>query len=155
MIIKAIRFSKKRAIAILITIALVIAAVILAFPEKNAEPASAPLFSAGSEEERIAYIRSLGYDVSGNSCVSRDVVIPQVFDDVYENYNELQLRCGFDLSKYKGRQVRLYTYSLSGYPGFDDDVMCDLLVLGDKVVGGNIYTAALDGFMHGLRAYQG
>ena len=93
--------------------------------------------------------------MNGDACVSREVVIPQVFDDVYENYNAMQLRCGFDLSEYKGRQVELYTYSLSEYPGFDGEVMCDLLVLGGKVIGGNIYTAALDGFMHGLRAYQG
>lgn len=155
MIIKTVKFSKKRALCILLTIAVVIAAVILAVPEKKAEAASVAIKPAGSEEGRVAYIESLGYEVGGEPVVSREVVIPQVFDDVYTNYNALQLECGFDLAAYKGRQVELYTYPLSSYPGFDGEVMCDLLVLGGEVIGGNIYTAALNGFMHGLRAYQG
>ena len=71
-------------------------------------------------------------------------------DSVYEEYNNLQKECGFDLSPYKGKNLTLYTYRLTNYPG-EPEAMADVLLKGEKVVGGSVYSAALDGFMHGLR----
>ena len=36
------------------------------------------------------------------------------FDDVYEEYNALQRKQGFDLRKYRAHTVKRYTYELSG-----------------------------------------
>lgn len=150
MIIYTAKFSKKKAVAILCAIAIVIAAIILATPEKEGQEAFARGIRAENGEDVKLYINSLGYEAEGEeSC--KDVVIPREFDEVYENYNNMQKECGFDLSGYKGRKATLYTYHLSGYPNCDEDVLCDVLVCKGQVIGGNIYTLRLDGFMHGLK----
>lgn len=150
MIIYTAKFSKKKAVAILCAIAVIIAAIILASPNKEEQPAFAPGIKAETEEDVKVYIESLGYETSGD-CACKEVVIPREFDEVYESYNEVQKECGFDLSGYKGRRATLYTYSLKGYPGCDEEVMCDVLVCKGQVIGGNVYTLRLDGFMHGLK----
>ncbi len=81
---------------------------------------------------------------------SQQVVIPSQFDQTYEQYNELQKECGFDLEPYQGKTLSLYTYRATNYPG-QQDVMIDLLIDKDRAAGGAVYSAALDGFMHGLR----
>ena len=65
--------------------------------------------------------------------------------------NHLQQECGFDLLHYTGKKVDLVTYSITNYPT-GEEVLADLLLYGDKLIGGAIYTTAVDGFMHGLRA---
>ena len=71
-----------------------------------------------------------------------------------EEYNRIQQSCGFDLTSYRGKKVTLYTYTVTNYPG-QADVRCDLLVHRNKVIGGNLYTTAIDGFMHGLKPAEG
>ena len=156
MIIYTTKLTKKKAVAILVSLALLIAAVILIMPDKKA--AGEPVFSAQqtvtSEADMAAYIRDLGYETDGEVLESREVTIPKEFDDVYEAYNDMQKECGFDLEKYRGRRVMLYTYAITRYPGCEDEVRCDMHVCRKKLIGGNIYTVAVDGFMHGLTAPQ-
>lgn len=155
MMICTVRFSKKKAVAILLAIAIILAAVILAMPERKA--AAGAMGSVGgirTEEDRAAYLGSLGYQVALPALEQKTVVIPDRFDEVYTAYNEMQRDCGFDLTDYRGREVDLYTYAVTNDPR-DKDVRCDLLVCGGRIVGGNIYTTALDGFMHGLQPAEG
>ena len=148
MFIFTTRFSKRKALAILLIAAIVIAAVILLFPTKGGGDV---VKGIKTEEDRVAYIAGLGYTITDDPSVSKEVTIPESFDEVYENYNALQKECGFDLSGYQGRRVMLYTYCITGYDGYDK-VMLDLLVYKDKIIGGSIYTQSVDGFMHGLKA---
>ena len=90
------------------------------------------------------------YELDKEPVRQEDITLPETFDSVYEEYNSLQKECGFDLSPYKGKNLKLYTYRLTNYPG-EPEAMADVLVKGEKVVGGSVYSAALDGFMHGLR----
>ena len=101
------------------------------------------------KEEMIRYIQSLGYEIDEERYEEKQVVIPSKFDDVYTNYNLMQKDSGFDLEKYKGKQVTLYTFGIKGYKDAED-VLCDLLVYKGKVIGGAVYTADVSGFMHGL-----
>ena len=101
------------------------------------------------KEEMSQYIQSLGYTVDDERYEEKQVVIPSEFDDVYANYNNMQKECGFDLEKYKGKKVTLYTFGIKEYKDAED-VLCDLLVYKGKVIGGAVYTADVSGFMHGL-----
>ena len=155
MMICTVRFSKKKAVAILLAIAIILAAVILAMPERGTGSDAAGASGAvRTEEDQAAYLGSLGYQVELPPLECKMVVIPKQFDDVYTAYNEMQQECGFDLADYRGREVTLYTYAVVNYPE-NRDVLCDLLICGGRVIGGNLYTAALDGFMHGLRPADG
>lgn len=79
------------------------------------------------------------------------VVIPQTFGDVYQNYNEIQTSQGFDLSKFKGKQVSRFTYSVLNYPGQKEYIRANLLIYKNQVIGGDVCSVfAENGFMQGF-----
>ena len=153
--IYTIKFSKSKAVAIILILAIIIGAVILAMPEKEAgiplteHTETAAVKSVETADDRLGYIQSLGYSCESQPLEQREVVIPKTFDDVYTRYNAIQQECGFDLTPYQGRQAMLYTYRVTNYTG-EGEVLLDLLLCREKVIGGAVYTAAVDGFMHGL-----
>ena len=108
--------------------------------------------------DRANYAKSLGYTVSRDSETVRNIVIPAVFGNVYENYNALQKECGFDLSLYKGEDAVQYTYIISNYTDDSgntlDNIIMNLIVCDGKIIGGDICSAELDGFMTGLKARE-
>ena len=65
----------------------------------------------------------------------------------------MQQDCGFDLLKYAGKKVDLTTYKITNWPD-GETVLADVLVYKNKVIGGAIYTAAVDGFMYGLQPME-
>ena len=80
------------------------------------------------------------------------VVKSEPDDDVYENYNSIQLAQGFDLSSMKGQRVKRWTYTITNYPGYEteDCIKINILVYNGCVIGGDVCSIKLDGFMHGF-----
>ena len=105
---------------------------------------------AHDNQERCAFLRQFGWDCSDEPIELVDVRIPSEFNDVYTEYNALQKKQGFDLEKHKGTRVKRCTYELYNYPGEPEGVRANLLILNGTVIGGDINSAALDGFMHGF-----
>ncbi len=106
--------------------------------------------SAAQDKLNTEYLASLGWE-TGGSIEEVSVHIPEEFDDVYENYNSLQLECGFDLKKYRGADCTRYTYQIKNFPGDDSgEVRANILVFDRRIIGGDIMTVRLDGFMIGL-----
>lgn len=99
--------------------------------------------------DRVTFAKSLGYSISEQYETKKDIVIPSVFSDVYENYNALQKNGGFDLSAYKGEQATVYTYPVTNHPE-GDEVMMNIIVCKGRIIGGDICSAEYDGFMTGL-----
>lgn len=120
-------------------------------------PASTEVrFSGKTAEDRIGFIENFGWEVEEDPVSVEDVVIPSQFGDVYENYNRLQIRQGFDLQPYAGRMVKKWTYAITNYPGYADSavfVRVTLLVCQGMIIGGDVCSVELDGFMHGF-AYE-
>ena len=106
--------------------------------------------AASTEEERIAFLGSFGWQIEAGTESRREITVPAVFDKVYEPYNQLQQSQGFDLTPYKNQPVEAYNYKITNYPGGNDSVYATLLVSDGKVIGGDIHSVALDGFMHGF-----
>ena len=67
-------------------------------------------------------MNSLGCNVEETAVSFKKTVIPKSFGSVYENYNLLQKKAGLDLEPYRGRE-------------------------DGCIVGGDISSTALDGFM--------
>lgn len=103
-----------------------------------------------SNEDRRALLTSLGYEVSESEIESVKIRIPSEFDKIYAGYNEMQKAGGFDLSKYKNREVERYTYTVTNYEGYEGTVYANLIVYRGKVIGGDVCSADADGFCHGL-----
>ncbi len=109
--------------------------------------------AVSSEQERLSFISHLGWEVDKEPVEVREVVIPETFDEVYNNYNKIQLEQGFDLEKYAGQRVKSWTYIVRNYPDTvptDDYIRLNLLVSDGVIIGGDVCSVKLDGFMHGI-----
>lgn len=104
---------------------------------------------AGTNEERLAFLAQFGWEAQQEPVEVKEIQIPASFDEVYSRYNELQKRQGFDLSAYCGKTAKSWSYRILNYPGYEDKdlIRGNLLVLNDTVIGGDISSVELDGFM--------
>ena len=150
-----IRLNKRvAAVAVLVVAAAIVLSVILLGGNgKKENPQEAPQepVAAETEEQRTAYLQSLGWQLAAGEPEARDITIPAEFDDVYQSYNDLQKEQGFDLSDYKGKQAVRYTYMIANYPDHPDGVQANLLVCDGILIGGDVCSVEMNGFMHGLR----
>lgn len=151
MFIKTIKVKKPNllAAALLVVIACLLAVVALTayrFSKKSQ-------YTLGNEAQRQEFLKQMGWEVSGEFDECRQVLIPEQFNEVYEGYNELQKQQGFDLSAYKGKSCDVYTYKVKNYKGHEDkdDVRCNLMICDDVLIGGDVSSTELDGFMQGLK----
>lgn len=104
-----------------------------------------------TNEERVALLKSCGWEVEETPIEEADVTIPAEFDRVFENYNAIQKSQGFDLSKYKNRDMKRFTYRVTNYPDYEGTVFCNLLVYKNRVVGADICSSDVNGFIRGLK----
>ena len=103
-----------------------------------------------TNDDRVAFLTSFGWDVNKTPLEIEEVTIPKEFDDVYSAYNELQKYQNCDLSKYKGKQVKRYTYEVLNYPTGEQGVCATLLVYKNRIIGGDVCSSNYEGFMHGF-----
>ena len=102
--------------------------------------------------DRLDFIAQFGWQVEKEPLEAVEVFVPETFDNVYLGYNEMQKEQGLNLAKYKGKTVTRYTYKVMNYPDYDGTVYLSLLVYKNKVVGGDICSADVNGFVHGFEA---
>ena len=105
-------------------------------------------------EDRAAYLEHFGWKISPEPSSVEELKIPEEFDDRYQEYLELQAGQGFDLTKYSGKRVKRYTYSIKNYPTGETGVVANLLIYKNTVIGGEILSPTMNGFLHGLAMPQ-
>ena len=99
----------------------------------------------------VSFLASHGWTVDGSACEKTAVHIPERFGDVYENYNEIQLAQGFDLSPYRGRVLTRYTFPVTNPPdGAQGPVLANVFFDGDTVVAADVCSVGLNGFVRGV-----
>lgn len=109
------------------------------------------VFKASTSEERLSFLSQFGWEVEEEPEEVKEVVIPTEFDDVYNQYNVIQKQQGLDLEKYKGARVKCWAYKVKNYPGYEDStavIRANMLVFDGVVIGGDISSTELGGFMH-------
>lgn len=106
--------------------------------------------SLPADDQLRSFLSSYGWEVTGDPVIDQ-VVLPESFGKPYESYLACQAECGFSLEDYAGATVDRYTYTISNYPTGETAVFADLLLFQGEVIGGDIRSADLDGFMHSLR----
>ncbi len=110
---------------------------------------SAEVKNVKTNDDRLAYLNGLGWQVSSQPIATEELLIPEEFDDSYQGYLALQAGQGFDLTQYKGKRVKRYTYQLTNYPTQAEPVQIALLIYKNKVIGGQIQSSS-GSFLHGL-----
>ena len=103
-----------------------------------------------TNERRVGFIKSFGYEINERNYEKETVVIPDDFDSVYTRYNDIQRAQGLNLKKYKGKSVTRYTYYVTNYPNYDGKVAFTMLVYRGNIIGGDVSGLDGDGFVHGF-----
>ncbi|MBR5140045.1 MAG: DUF4830 domain-containing protein [Clostridia bacterium] len=103
-----------------------------------------------TNEDRLEFINGLGVEVAGEAKESEKFAVPERFDKALARYNEIQKEQGFDLTKYKNKKVTRYTYSASGYEGYEGEVNVNLIIYRNTVIGCDISSVDPSGFVKPL-----
>ncbi len=157
MFIKSFKTSKVELIVLIMgLIAFIVVLCYIFMPKNTSQNTSANavtsvtnfLVDAQDEEGRIEFLSQFGWEVESEPAEVRDIVIPAEFDDVYTEYNAIQQELGFDLSEYKGKQVKKWVYSVTNYPAISDNVTATLLIYDGRVIGGDISSSGSEKFTH-------
>ena len=152
MFVYTAKFNKKKAIATILFLAAILIAIILLAGRASSNKAveSAALSAVVKNNgQRVKYLESLGWEVEKNAIEEQTVMIPREFTGTYEEYNGLQKKQGFDLSRYAGMEAVRYTYRILNYPE-NESVVADIIVFRNEIIAGDIQNNSLDGFMAGL-----
>lgn len=158
MVIMTAKVSKSKliAIALIVLVAVILLVVCLTNSGKSgsapaAENAAqaAPL-ELKTNDDRVAYLASYGWEVAQEPVQTQEVRIPTEPSEVFERYNDLQVSQGFDLHNYAGKSVKRYVYQISNYPDTEDTYYATLLVYKNAVIGGDVSSSAQGGVMHSL-----
>jgi len=148
------KLSKKRAVVIVLAIALLICTVIILAGRRDraSEHGDRPAAErrVQTEADLVSYLESLGWQVDPSPIEVREVLIPREFDHVFEAYNHMQREAGFDLAVYRGLPAVRYTFTITNYPGHYEGVVADLLIADGRIIVGDIQSIHLDGFIHAL-----
>lgn len=137
---------KKRMFAL--GMALVVLITTLIVMPKGQEKAETGMNRAGgTADERLAFLSQFGWEVEPEPLEIREIIIPEKFDEVYIRYNELQKEQGMDLLPYAGKTCKQWIYRVLNYPVSGEEVRAVMLVYEGQVIGGDISSVAIDGFM--------
>ena len=103
------------------------------------------------EAQLTDYLTGLGWEIT-DPPVLEQVLLPDTFGPEFDQYLALQEAGGFDLLPYAGQTVLRYSYTVTNYPTGETGVLADLLVLDGTIIGGELRSSQLDGFMAPLAA---
>lgn len=103
-----------------------------------------------NNQDRIDFLNAYGWEVREEPLATQELLIPAEMDESYTDYLALQNGQGFDLSKYAGKRVKRYTYEVMNHPSGESGVQANLLLYKNRVIGGEVLSPELNGFLHGL-----
>lgn len=145
MLIWTAKFSRKKAVAAVILMGVAMAALIVLMG-RAPEESETPLPKLTTNEERIAYLQSLGWEVEPEPIETLQFLLPAELVEPYLSYNELQSSQGFDLERCCGKQVARYTYAVTNYPGQPEGVQANLYVCEETPAAGDVCSSGANGF---------
>ena len=150
MFVLTTRLRKKRAILVgVLAILLIAGGLLWRGLSREAEAPEETVLR--DNEDRIAYLRELGWEVDEEPVESMELELPEELTGSYSAYNELQLAQGFDLRDYLGQGVSRWTYQVRNYPDRPEDVQLNLYLCEDRPIAGDIIAGGEGGFQGTLR----
>lgn len=105
------------------------------------------ILPAFTKPDISSFLSSLDYEFSENY-TKKTFTIPNEFNLVYNNYNEIQKEAGYNLLPYKGKKCIMYTYEIYNHPF--GKCNANIIVYKGEIIGGDISSVSLNGFMTGL-----
>lgn len=105
-----------------------------------------------TNEERVEWLTSLGWEVEKEPSSQLSVVIPKKFDEIYSQYSAMQRAVGFRIDKHKGKTAEKYSYTVLNYGNGKETAVISILQRGDKIIAADIASAKLGGFLKALKS---
>lgn len=152
MFVYSVRASTVRFFAV-IALTLAVLVGVLAFGGGTAVAASSDSVDFSgikTNEERVSFISGFGITVGAEPVETEEFRVPENFDRVLAEYNELQKRQGLDLSKYKNKKVTRYTYEAESYGERTGSVYVNLTVYKGTVIACDVSSTDPNGFIEPL-----
>ena len=106
--------------------------------------------SGETNTDRLSYIESFGWNAGTIHSDVKEIRIPGDFDEVYEEYNAVQLSQGFDLRRYRAHSVKQYTYKISRTDDDPVQLLAHLLVENGVIIGADVTPAEAGGITGAL-----
>lgn len=148
MFIVTTRFTRKKAAFLVILFGAFLAGIILFVSRLTAEEPTPPQLE--DNPQRVEYLRSLGWEVLPEPLETLQFLLPEVLEEPYASYNNLQLEQGFDLTACCGKQVSRFTYTVTNYPGRNEGVQVNLYICEGLPVAGDVCCVGVNGFQEPL-----
>ena len=146
MFVVSVKTGKKRMILVLAALLAVLTALLAAAKLLGTAHGADSLPAGETNGERLAFLAGYGWEAEEEPVELREVVIPDEFDDVYLRYNEVQKAQGMDLLPYAGKTCSQWIYNVTNYPS-EETVHASILVLDGKIIGGDLSSTEIDGFL--------
>lgn len=158
MFVLSVRAGRKKALIGLAAVLIVVTGVIMISKVRTSKPVATVSgknysLTAATNQDRISFLKQFGWQVNAEPIEMKDVTIPEKFNDIYTQYNNMQKEQGLDLTPYAGKTCRQWVYAVTNYPQASN-VRATMLVYNNAVIGGDLSTAELDGFMTGFSGAQ-
>ena len=154
MMIVSAKVSKRKLLTAVIAAVGVILLLVLLFSRADADATDIPedtvtTSEASTNQQRLAFLQSFGWEVSETPHETQEVRIPETFNEVFSRYNRLQQSQGYDLEPFAGKAAKRYVYRILNHPN-GADYFATLLIHKDEIIGGDITGTGHGGSMHGF-----
>ena len=118
--------------------------------KKSPDEAPSGIFAA-TNEERISYLSSLGWEVAETEPIETlDLKLPEDLLTSWADYVALQDSQNLPFGSFAGQTVQRYTYRISNYPDVPTGVQVNLYLCEDEIIGGDVIATGKKGFQTGL-----
>ena len=108
------------------------------------------VITAATNEERVAYLEGLGWQVEPQLIETLDLQLPEKLEGEWDAYAKLQKGQGLPFSEFAGQAVKRYTYTVTNYPEIPQGVQANLYLWGDQIIGGDVIFTGQGGFQTDL-----
>ena len=108
------------------------------------------VITAAANEDRVAYLESLGWQVEPQPIETLDLQLPEKLEGEWSAYAKLQAGQNLPFADFGGQAVKRYTYTVTNYPEIPQGVQANLYLWGDQIIGGDVIFTGQGGFQTDL-----
>ena len=142
------RTSKKgNKIILFVILVAIILLGLLFFRKAKDEAIQDSMFSMSSNAQRVEFLNEQGWIVKPDPVKKEEIVIPSEVNEVYAEYLKLLNEQGFNIKEHMGKNAMMITYEVLNYPDYPENVVANMIILDDKLIGGDISLNEEGGFV--------
>ncbi len=143
------RYPRNKITDILISLFCVFTIILILQYDSHTKPVSSII----NEESVISFLQSNNIEIDVTGMNVSYIVLSDENGEVFYNYNEMQKQNGFDLSPFVGKKIQKYSGPVIKCPDCEnvEGVYATVLTYEDKIIGADIYSVSVNGFMRGVK----